>query len=94
MQKKNSNVLLRVLQGLEVREYDSYLKDFQHASIRTEQLSALLNAGQAIVLVSGMVGVLLTALHTSQLTPGDLVMIQGLVMQLWTPLQFLGWFYR
>lgn len=37
---------------------------------------------------------LLAALHSGRMTPGDLVMIQGLVFQLWTPLQFLGWFYR
>jgi len=27
-------------------------------------------------------------------TAGDLMMIQGLLLQLWAPLQFLGWFYR
>jgi ABC-type transport system involved in Fe-S cluster assembly fused permease/ATPase subunit len=28
------------------------------------------------------------------MSAGDLVMIQGLLLQLWAPLQFLGWFYR
>lgn len=28
------------------------------------------------------------------ITAGDLVLIQGLLLQLWSPLQFLGWFYR
>jgi hypothetical protein len=27
-------------------------------------------------------------------SPGDLVLLQGLLLQLWSPLQFLGWFWR
>jgi ABC-type multidrug transport system fused ATPase/permease subunit len=34
------------------------------------------------------------ALATRCTSPGDLVLLQGLLLQLWGPLQFLGWFYR
>jgi ABC-type multidrug transport system fused ATPase/permease subunit len=27
-------------------------------------------------------------------SPGDVVLLQGVLLQLWAPLQFLGWFYR
>jgi ABC-type transport system involved in Fe-S cluster assembly fused permease/ATPase subunit len=110
-----------------VTQYDTYLRGFQNAAIQTERLSALLNAGQAIILSVGLTLVLIAAvvcnpaaspaaaaaaagaaaagaagvaaggaggLLGSGLSPGDLVMIQGLLLQLWAPLQFLGWFYR
>ncbi|GFH09188.1 uncharacterized protein HaLaN_04288, partial [Haematococcus lacustris] len=40
---------------------------------------------------------MVTALQVGKggaVSAGDLVMIQGLLLQLWAPLQFLGWFYR
>jgi ABC-type transport system involved in Fe-S cluster assembly fused permease/ATPase subunit len=58
-------------------------------------MSALLNAGQAIILAFGMASVMFAAVLVGRdglgATPGDLVMIQGLLLQLWAPLQFLGW---
>eukprot|EP00887_Chlorella_sp_A99_P002243 scaffold10.g2243.t1 len=86
-------------EGLEVREYDVSLANYQAASVRMEVASAALNAGQAVVLAAGMTAVLLAAAGSGSaaggaISPGDLVMIQGLLLQLWAPLQFLGWFYR
>lgn len=82
---------------LEVDQYDSYLLGFQKASVATERVAATLNAGQSLVLTVGLTAVLAMAASGGTgagVTAGDLVMAQGLLLQLWGPLQFLGWFYR
>lgn len=85
-------------QKLEVNQYCKLFQDFQTATNRTELLAALLNGGQAVILALGMCGAMLSAVILGRgglgATPGDLVMIQGLLLQLWAPLQFLGWLYR
>ena len=78
----------------EVEAYDEKLEQYQKASVKLEVASATLNCGQAAVLAVGMTAALLVAAGDPRVTTGDLVMIQGLLIQLWAPLQFLGWFYR
>lgn len=84
-------------QALEVSEYDTVLSKLQKASIKTEGIGATLNAGQSVILSIGLTAVLAMAAMGSSsvaMTAGDLVLVQGLLLQLWGPLQFLGWFYR
>lgn len=79
-----------VLQALEVSEYDTVLSKLQKASIKTEAISATLNAGQSVILSLGLTAVLAVAAMgsaTSAMTAGDLVLVQGLLLQLWGPLQ-------
>jgi ABC-type transport system involved in Fe-S cluster assembly fused permease/ATPase subunit len=78
----------------EVEEYDKTLERYQRATVRLEIAAAMLNGGQAVVLAIGMTACLIAAVRQPMVTTGDLVMIQGLLIQLWAPLQFLGWFYR
>lgn len=87
-------VKLGAAEHLEVQTYDESLTRYQQASVRLEGASAMLNAGQAAVLAAGMTAALVAAAVSPGVTPGDLVMVQGLLLQLWAPLQFLGWFYR
>ena len=79
-----------------MQQYDSYLTQYQAAMINIEQLAATLNAGQAAILNVGIVAALVTAVRftTGGISPGDLILIQGMLLQLWAPLQFLGWFFR
>ena len=79
---------------LEAERYDAGLTAYQKASVQLEVISAALNAGQGAILAAGMTAAMVAAALAPGTTAGDLVMIQGLLLQLWAPLQFLGWFYR
>ncbi|GAB4819537.1 hypothetical protein N2152v2_006583 [Parachlorella kessleri] len=82
-------------EDMEARQYDQSLGQYQGAAVKLEGVSAALNAGQAVVLAVGLTAVLVAATTAGTgLTPGDLVFIQGMLLQLWAPLNFLGWFYR
>jgi ABC-type transport system involved in Fe-S cluster assembly fused permease/ATPase subunit len=87
-------VALAANEALEVARYDASLAAYQRESVRLEGLSAALNAGQAAVLAAGMTAASLAAAAGPGATPGGLVLVQGLLLQLWAPLSFLGWFYR
>jgi len=82
---------------VEAREYNALLLRYQAAALRAEEASSALNAGQAVILSGGMAAVLVTAalgLGGSAGTVGALVMANGLITQLWAPLNFLGFFWR
>ncbi|GMH35638.1 hypothetical protein BSKO_03506 [Bryopsis sp. KO-2023] len=82
---------------LEVSQYDEYLRGHQIASVETEKVMAATNAGQHIVLSVGLTAALVLSLTCTgghDITAGGLIMVQGILLQLWLPLQFLGWFYR
>ncbi|KAG0582977.1 hypothetical protein M758_3G101900 [Ceratodon purpureus] len=84
-------------QSLEVEQYNKLLQGYQSASLQAERLSAALNAGQAIILSIGIAAVMaLAGLKVARglSTVGDLVLANGLILQLSGPLQFLGFLYR
>lgn len=84
-------------QKLEVHQYNSLLRRHQTTMLDAERLSAALNAGQAFILATGVAVVMaLAGLSVMQgsMTVGDLVLANGLILQLSGPLQFLGFLYR
>ncbi|KAK9823970.1 hypothetical protein WJX72_006707 [[Myrmecia] bisecta] len=86
-------------EALELQAYDEYLVGYQQASVSTEAISATLNAGQAVILAVGLTAVMVAGLFggpaaAKPFSAGELVLAQGLLLQLWGPLSFLGWFYR
>ena len=86
--------------GAEDREaarYDGAMRGYQAAAIKTAVSLGLLNAGQALIIVSGLVGVMvMTALEVQAgtMTVGTFVMANAFVIQITVPLNFLGTVYR
>jgi ABC-type transport system involved in Fe-S cluster assembly fused permease/ATPase subunit len=81
----------------EARRYDENLKSYESAAVKNEASLGLLNIGQSLVIALAVTALmLLVAQGVAQkaLTLGDLVLVNGLLIQLYIPLNFLGMVYR
>lgn len=81
----------------EARRYDDSLQRLARARARTQASLSLLNAGQQLIIATALVALLWRAAHgvqQGQLTLGDLVMVNALLIQVYLPLNFLGVLYR
>ena len=82
---------------LEAKRYDKVMAGYENAAIRTFTSLGVLNAGQAAIFTVGLTVVMLMAANdvaNKQLTLGDFVMVNALLIQLQIPLNFLGMVYR
>ncbi|MEP2530945.1 ABC transporter ATP-binding protein/permease [Shimia sp.] len=86
--------------GAEKREaarYDSAMKGYERAALKTSYSLAFLNFGQSFLITSGLVGVMVLAalgVQSGTLTVGDFVMVNAYMIQITMPLNFLGTVYR
>jgi ATP-binding cassette, subfamily B, heavy metal transporter len=86
--------------GAESREagrYDKAMGRYETAAVKTGQSLSFLNAGQAFLLMTGLVVVMVMAARGVQagtLTVGDFVMVNAYMVQISMPLNFLGTVYR
>ena len=81
----------------EAKRYDSELKKWENASIRSQRTLSVLNIGQQAIIVSGVTAMMWHAtkgVSNGILTIGDLVLVNALLIQLYIPLNFLGVIYR
>jgi len=81
----------------EAQKYDQELKNWEQAKIKNRLSLFALNAGQALIIAIAMTSMLaLAAHHVSHglMTLGDFVLINAFMMQLFIPLNFLGFVYR
>lgn len=81
----------------EARRYDENLRQYENAAVKTEASLGLLNIGQSFVIAIAVTLLMILAAEgvvDASLTLGDLVLINGLLIQLYIPLNFLGMVYR
>ena len=81
----------------ESKRYDSFLQSYQKAAIKSQQSLAILNIGQQSIIVLGLIAILWKAtlgVQQGQLSLGDIVLINTLMIQMYIPLNFLGVIYR
>jgi ABC-type transport system involved in Fe-S cluster assembly fused permease/ATPase subunit len=81
----------------EARRYDRALAAYEHAAVRSQTTLAALNIGQGTVIAGGLVAVMILAgrgIAAGRMTVGDFVLVNAYLLQLYTPLNFLGMVYR
>jgi ATP-binding cassette subfamily B protein len=84
-------------EDFEARRYDENLRKYESAAVKNEASLGLLNIGQSFVIAAAVTALmLLTAegVTSKAFTLGDLVLVNGLLIQLYIPLNFLGMVYR
>ncbi|QDP19501.1 ABCB family ABC transporter ATP-binding protein/permease [Sphingomonas xanthus] len=81
----------------EAKRYDEAIASFTHAAVRNETSLAWLNVGQSLItnlMMAGAMGFTVWGWSQGRFTPGDVVLVNALLMQLFRPLDMLGWVYR
>lgn len=81
----------------ESTRYDSALRNYMAAAVKSQTTLGLLNGGQLVVRVLCQVAILMMAIDDysrGQLTTGEVVMLNTFMLQLFIPLGFLGSSYR
>jgi len=84
-------------EDFEANRYDHDLEQWEQARLKNRLSLAGLNAGQALIIAAAVTAMMVMASHqvvARELTLGDLVMINAYMIQLFIPLNFLGFVYR
>src|SRR3954447_20218239 len=84
-------------EDFEARCYDENLRKYEAAAVKNEASLGVLNIGQSFVIAVAVTALMLLVAQGVALknfTLGDLVLVNGLLIQLYIPLNFLGMVYR
>src|SRR6476619_3528044 len=81
----------------EAKRYDEAIGAYANAAVKNEVSLAWLNIGQSLITNLMMAGAMVFTVwgwSQGRFTPGDVVFINTMLMQLFRPLDMLGWVYR
>lgn len=81
----------------EAKTYDTFLATWEQARLKSRLSLLALNSGQALIIACAITALMwlgASEVVTGELTIGELVMINAYMIQLFLPLNFLGFVYR
>ena len=81
----------------ELKQYDDTLSKWETAAVKSQTSMSLLNFGQGFVIAIGVTLMMIFAAQgvvDGDMTLGDLVLVNTMMLQLFIPLNFLGIIYR
>jgi ATP-binding cassette subfamily B protein len=81
----------------EAKTYDTFLATWEQARLKNRLSLLALNSGQALIIACAIAALMwlgASEVVTGELTIGELVMINAYMIQLFLPLNFLGFVYR
>lgn len=81
----------------EAQTYDDFLAKWETAKLKNRMSLLALNSGQALIIAAAITGMMLMATQSvidQEMTLGDLAMVNAYMIQLFIPLNFLGFVYR
>lgn len=81
----------------EAKTYDTFLATWEQARLKNRLSLLALNSGQALIIACAITALMwlgASKVVTGELTIGELVMINAYMIQLFLPLNFLGFVYR
>jgi len=84
-------------EDFEARRYDENLRKYEAAAVKNEASLGVLNIGQSFIIALAVTLLMLLVAQgvtRKSFTLGDLVLVNGLLIQLYIPLNFLGMVYR
>ncbi len=82
---------------LEAQRYDEAMKTYENMAVRSTTSLSVVNIGQGGIIAIGLMLMMIMAgfdIQNGQLTIGDFVAVNTYLLQLYLPLNFLGWVYR
>jgi ATP-binding cassette subfamily B protein len=81
----------------EAARFDLALAKYQRAAVRSQVTLNMLNIGQSVIIALGLAAIMLlsaTGVASGHMTVGRFVLANTYLMQLYTPLTYLGYVYR
>jgi ABC-type transport system involved in Fe-S cluster assembly fused permease/ATPase subunit len=82
---------------MEAERFDKSMEKYERSAIRIWTSLGFLNFGQAVIFYAGVIiigALAVTGVLNKQLTIGDFVLLNTFLMQIYRPLNFIGFVYR